>query len=150
MTAPAIIITRLPDWPERLAAYLQASAGQRFAWGSHDCVRFAAGAVLAVTGRDLLPAQWHDRRSAARLLRTLGGLPAAVGAVLPALAGPQLAQRGDVLLVAAPVAGGRAQRRWLAVADGARWWAPGPGGLACGPAHGGAARPVHAWGVGHA
>lgn len=141
----AATITRLPDWPERLAAYLLANAGRRFAWGAHDCVRFAAGAVQTITGRDLLPADWADRTGAARLLRALGGLPAAVGSVLPELPGPALAQRGDVLLVAAPVAGGRALRRWLAVADGARWWVPGPAGLTCGPA----ALAVRAWGVGH-
>jgi hypothetical protein len=137
-------LQRLPDWPERLAAYLAAMRPRRFAWGTHDCVQFAAGAIAATTGRQVLQWQWAGMADAARLLRQLGPLPVAVGAVLPALATPALAQRADLVLVQAPVLPGRAVRRWLAVADGAQWWAPGVNGLACGPI----AAAVHAWRVG--
>ena len=137
-------LQRLPDWPERLAAHLASHSATPFVWGSHDCVRFAAGAVHAITGRHILPADWSDRAEAARLLRSVGGLVPAVDAVLPRLWTTTLAQRGDVLMVCAPgPAGG--WRHWLAVCDGARWWAPSPQGLACGPA----AQAVHAWGVAH-
>lgn len=139
-------LQRLPDWPERLAAYLQAARPLAFAWGAHDCAGFAAGAVHAITGQRVLPAVWADRAEAARVLRALGGLVPAVSRALPALAGPALAQRGDVVLVAVPAGNGRAVRRWLAVADGARWWAPQHGGLCAGPM----AQAVLAWGVGHA
>lgn len=135
-------INRLPDWPERLAAHIAAHRGAAFAWGRCDCVAFAAGAALAITGRELLPARWHSAADAARLLRTLGGLRGAVSSVLPALPSPALAQRGDVVLVAAP---GRVRRHWLAVCDGARWWAPGRQALDSGPM----ASAVAAWGVGH-
>lgn len=137
-------LTRLPDWPERLAAYLAAQRGAVFAWGACDCVRFAAGAVLATTGQQVLPVHWANRSDASRQLRALGGLCAAVDGVLPRLPAPTLAQRGDVVLVQAPVAAGRARRRWLAVVDGALWRTPGPQGLAAGPM----AQAVVAWGVG--
>lgn len=135
------LLQRLPDWPRRLGAYLEAQRGQCFAWGTSDCARFAAGAVQALTGRPVLPWAWADRASAALVLRACGGLVPAVGQVLPELAGPQWAQRGDVLLVQPA---GQA-RRWLAVADSGRWWAPGATGMVSGPA----ADAVRAWGVGH-
>lgn len=127
-----MILHRLPDWPERMAAYLARHAGTPFVWGQHDCVRFAAGLVHAITGVDLLPADWRDRAQAVQVLRALGGLAPAVDGVLPRLSTPALAQRGDVVLVQASAPqGGR--RRWLAVVDGARWWAPSPAGLVQGP-----------------
>lgn len=138
-------LRRLPDWPERLADYLAAMRPHRFAWGTHDCVRFAAGAVHAITGQEPTALQWQGAGDAARLLRRLGTLADAVGQVLPELATPALAQRGDVVLVRAGVHGGRAMRQWLAVADGPHWWVPSATGLASGPmqmAH-------RAWGVGH-
>lgn len=145
MTEPLQPLHRLADWPERLALYLAQHAEIPFAWGTHDCVHFVAGAVRSMCGADVLPAQWQDRAQAAQLLRAMGGLEAAVNATLPRLAGPQWAQRGDVLLVRTPTLAGCA-RRWLAVADGARWWAPTRAGLASGST----AQAVAAWGVGHA
>lgn len=139
-----MILHRLPDWPERMAAYLARHAATPFAWGQHDCVRFAAGLVHAITGVDLLPADWHTRTEAAQVLRRFGGLVPAVDGVLPRLPAPAAAWRGDVLLVQASApAGGR--RRWLAVADGARWWAPSPQGMTHGPL----AQAELAWGVAH-
>lgn len=138
-------IQRLPDWPERLAAYMAAMRPRRYVLGQHDCAQFAAGAVQAVTGRNVLLAQWRDVSEALQVLRAQRGLRAAVDAVLPRLAVPALAQRGDVVLVQAAVGGGRARRQWLAVADGARWWCPAVTGLESGPAE----LAVVAWGVGH-
>lgn len=134
---------RLPGWPERLADYLAAHLHTSFAWGSHDCVRFAAGAVRAVTGLDVLPVQWASRAAAVQALRQHGGLVAAVDGVLPRLPATAQAWRGDVVLVQAP--DGAVVRRWLAVCDSGRWWAPARGGLSCGPM----AEAVAAWGVAH-
>ena len=145
MTATAQPLRRLPDWPERLAAYLAAMRPHRFAWGTHDCVQFAGGAVQAVTGQQVLALQWASMAEAVRLLRSIGTLAQAVGQVLPELAGPALAQRGDVVLVQAAVHNGRAVRQWLAVADGTLWWVPSATGLACGSM----ALAQRAWGVGH-
>lgn len=134
---------RLPDWPERFAAYIARHRGTPFAWGVHDCVLFAAGNVQAITGQWPLSMQWPDAAAAARLLRRLGGLESAVDGVLPRLSSPALAQRGDILLVHG--AQSEKPRQWLAVADAGGWWAPCAAGLVRGS--GGA---LCAWGVGHA
>lgn len=138
-------LRRLPDWPERLAAYLAEQRPHRFAWGAHDCAGFAAGAVLAITGRQVLQVQWAGVADAVRQLRDLGGLQAAVDKVLPRLSSPALAQRGDVVLAQHPVADGRARRQFLAVADGPRCWVPSVTGLHSVPM----GLAVQAWGVGH-
>lgn len=137
-------LRRLPDWPERLTEYLARHTDTPFRWGAHDCARFAAGAVQAITGRDVLSVDWADRAHAAHVLRSAGGLVPAVDQALPRLPSPQWAQRGDVLLVQTPALGG-GLRRWLAVADGPRWWAPTATGLTWGSA----AQAVQAWGVAH-
>ncbi len=43
---------RHADWPARLAAYIEAHRSAPFAWGVHDCVLFASGAIAAITGTD--------------------------------------------------------------------------------------------------
>lgn len=98
---------RLPDWPERLAALVEARRHAPFAWGRQDCVAFAADAAIAVTGRDPLAA-WRGRygseAEADAILADHGGdlyrfmvlLMEAFGA--PACP-PRLAQRGDLALV---------------------------------------------------
>ncbi|KQV31153.1 hypothetical protein [Rhizobium sp. Root1204] len=43
---------RLPDWHSRLSDYIDAVRQTPFAYGSHDCALFAAGAVEAITGVD--------------------------------------------------------------------------------------------------
>ncbi len=44
---------RLDDWRHRLTAYMAASARRPFRMGRHDCSLFAAGAVKAMTGKDI-------------------------------------------------------------------------------------------------
>jgi hypothetical protein len=95
---------RFWDWPERLLAYLDKAQGRRFAWVSddpdtHDCARFAAGAVLAMTGEQLLPT-WGYRTEigAYRHLKREGGLAAMADARLPRI-GIGAARRGDVGLI---------------------------------------------------
>lgn len=43
---------RRPDWKARLSAYVDAVRREPFAYGSHDCALFAAGALEAMTGED--------------------------------------------------------------------------------------------------
>jgi hypothetical protein len=138
------VIRRLPDWPEKLAAYIADNRAARFAWGVNDCALFAAGAVLAMTGQWLPLQRWTSAKSAARAQRAAGGLAVAVDAVLPRLAGPAFAQRGDVVLAQAD--DGRRLRQWLCVVDAGCWWAPGFEGLRRGDMK----FAVAAWGVGHA
>lgn len=59
----------------KLTAYLAEVARTPFAEGQHDCALFAAGAVKAMTGRDLA-AEWRGRytttRGGIRILRKAG------------------------------------------------------------------------------
>jgi hypothetical protein len=154
-------LQRLPGWPEALAAHIERHRATPFDWVAHTCIHFGAGAVLAMTGTDALAgiARWKSAAGAQRLLAAAGGLAAALDARLPRLAAIAHAQRGDLLLVRARpgmeviaareggAAGEAGLREWLAVSDGALWWAPHRTGLDHGPAFG--PEVVAAWGVGH-
>lgn len=51
-TLPDGVPSRLPDWLERLTAYISDCRQKPFRPGQHDCALFAAGAVEAMTGMD--------------------------------------------------------------------------------------------------
>lgn len=96
-------MTRRPDWPERLDAFLEERRDRMFAWGEHDCVLAAADWVLQATGRDPIEGwrgRWSNAAEAARMIAKAGGIEAAVtvrlGLPLDAVA---QAQRGDIALV---------------------------------------------------
>lgn len=97
---------RFPDWPERLAAAVEARTERPFAWGEHDCFLFAADVVLAVTGQDPAAA-WRGRyaseEEAEALIASLGGREAALVAAMAQFGAPEIrptfAQRGDLVLV---------------------------------------------------
>jgi hypothetical protein len=91
---------RFREWPQLLEDYVQSRMAEPFAWGHHDCCRFAAGAVLAITGEDRMP-EYHyaSELAAAKLIRAAGSLEALVRRALgDPLASVALARRGDVLL----------------------------------------------------
>lgn len=97
------IITRRSNWEELLALYIDRVRDQPFEWGQHDCAHFAAGAVKAITGVDLMEGwrgQYTDARSAAEGLRARG-LRTLKGAVCHYLGRPMhpvFARRGDVVM----------------------------------------------------
>jgi len=93
---------RRPDWESRLAAYLAGEHGQPFAWGSRDCVLFAAGAIEALTGED--PAaevrgRYATRIGALRRMKAEGAKEVGdlLDARLPRVAVGH-ARRGDLVL----------------------------------------------------
>jgi len=93
-------MARLIDWPQRLEAYIQERMHAPFEWGVHDCCRFAAGAVIAVTGEDPMHAfDYRNELGAARLIKQAGSLETllldTLGPPLPAVS---FAGRGDVVL----------------------------------------------------
>lgn len=45
-------MARVTDWRKALTGYLRAAGRTAYAPGQHDCALFAAGAVVAMTGRD--------------------------------------------------------------------------------------------------
>lgn len=113
-------------WRQRLHALFDSRLRAPFAWGSNDCVLFAADAVKAQTSKDHASAHrgtYADAAGAARVLAALGGLEA-----LGALAGPAIpplaAALGDVGLAA------HEGRELLAVSTGQHWVAPSARGLA--------------------
>ena len=101
-----------------------------FAWGSADCVRFAAGWVALVTGRDPVAdtaGRYAGCREALRLMVAATGtadLVIATSVILgPPLSHPLMARLGDVVALSTPV--GPA----LGVCAGDAVTAPGPAGL---------------------
>lgn len=94
-------LTRLPDWEDRLSAWLADCAGASFEWGKLDCLMFAAGAVKAVTGFD--PAKGHrgkykSHASSVRYLKTLGATSASdyLDTLFPRVP-KAMARRGDLV-----------------------------------------------------
>ena len=99
--------TRHDDWPDRLAAFLEARRRAPFAWGTNDCVTFAADGVkqLRRDAVDIIAADrgaWATEDEAETLLASRGGLETALAdlaavADLPQVS-PLLAARGDLVL----------------------------------------------------
>lgn len=109
---------------DALIALLHDRARRPFAWGSHDCVRFAAAAVKVQTGRNLLTGlKWRSLKAARALIEQEGGLEAAVDSRL-ARVPPALAVRGDIAAVEDADFGIR-----LMVVEGVTLVGPGKDGL---------------------
>lgn len=96
---------RVADWEARLAEAVAAALAQPFAWGTHDCLTWAAGVRRALTGEDAAR-DWRGTyataRGAARVLRRRGHgtIAAAISAELgPPLPTVLFAQRGDVVVL---------------------------------------------------
>ena len=117
-----------------LDRYLRSWRHRPFAWGEADCVRFAAGWVALVTGRDPVAAtagRYAGCREALRLMRGATGsadLVEATGVILgPPLSHPLMARLGNVVAITTPV--GPA----LGLCAGTEVAAPGPAGLVSRP-----------------
>lgn len=105
-------MTRHPDWPARLAAFVEGRRKAPFSWGGggggQDCALFAADAVLAITGEDPAAAfrgRYSSETGSRRALLRFGAgdLEGTATGILGApLASPLLAQRGDVVLMDRP------------------------------------------------
>jgi hypothetical protein len=97
-------LTRIAGWEHALANYVEAARHVPFAWGRHDCLLFATGAMKLLTGID--PVDWLPEYSnpgeAYVLLRRYAGgdVDAAITKYLgPPLASPLMARRGDIACV---------------------------------------------------
>lgn len=92
--------TRVGNWPELLAEYVEQRRKEPFAWGSNDCCIFAADWVQACTGTDYASA-WRGRYTgelgAARFLKEAGGLEALVDSLAFQRVARSLVGRGDVV-----------------------------------------------------
>jgi hypothetical protein len=65
-------MTRNSNWEMLLADYLRSNQATPFAWGSHDCCTFTAGAVEAITGEDKMPEFRGSYNTALGAARALG------------------------------------------------------------------------------
>ncbi|MDP2131965.1 MAG: hypothetical protein U0995_09660 [Erythrobacter sp.] len=122
MTAP-IALTR--DIPALIDLIAERQA-RPFRWRrGQDCASFAAAAIAAQTGVDVLAdlPRWRTRKAALAVADGLGGLIAAMDARLARIA-PALAQRGDIAGLPDPLLGIR-----LMVVEGATLVGPGARGL---------------------
>lgn len=91
---------RIDGWESRLLYALQEN--RKFEWGACDCCLFAADIVRGISGVD--PAEkfrgkYKSKRGADRIISRLGGLRAAISAQLGDEIIPNLAMRGDVVLL---------------------------------------------------
>ncbi len=124
---PVALPPRLRDWPERYDVLVRQRADWPFVWGVNDCCTFAADAIVAVTGVDVmgtLRQRYQTAFEALGLTQELGGLQAATTALLGEPCDPVRVTVGDVLLVR------NEGREVLAVCNGASALCPGPRGLA--------------------
>jgi hypothetical protein len=121
------MIERLPDWEERLHAYLASLEGAAFAWGRLDCALFVAGAVETQTGHDFAApfrGRYQTARGSVRALRKFGA--GTLAATISAALGETpvgYARRGDVVMadgIAGLCLGGSAV--FVGEADGAPGW----------------------------
>ena len=91
---------RHPDWLPRLRSEIDAANARPFAWGEHDCCKFAARCVDAMTGTTHEASlSYHDKPSALRFLATEGGLEAALTRRFGEPVTWARVQRGDLCLV---------------------------------------------------
>lgn len=139
-------MARLHDWPSALCELIRGARSRPFQWGEHDCLLFAARAVLVMTGTD--PAAevrgtYRTALGAVRRLQACGfpDLESAWDSRFPTRVAPRFISRGDI--VAIPCAARRWRGLGLGIAFGPAIWAPGPDGLVSMPV----ALAVTAWRV---
>jgi hypothetical protein len=95
---------RPPNWPAMLASYCEDARQKPFAWGSHDCVSFAAGWFCLMTGRDVYEpwrGKYDTQFGAYRLIVEAGARDmASAGRILfgDDVKGGGMYARGDVVL----------------------------------------------------
>lgn len=100
---------RVPEWPQLLDAQIEAARDRVFAYGSFDCLLWAADVVAAMTGSD--PAadfrgRYDSEEGALAILDEYGSLEAIITAHCGAPVHPSAAMRGDVVIAEVVVPGG--------------------------------------------
>lgn len=95
-------MARVINWPDVLAAEIEAARVQAYVLGTHDCLRFTCRCIDAMTGVDYWPrfAGYTTRREALRTIAKIAPtLAGAVDIVLgQAMRPAPFAHRGDVVL----------------------------------------------------
>lgn len=94
-------LKRCSNWELRLSKTVESHLYEPFAWGTNDCVMFAADCIEAMTGVALvfhLQCTWASQSEAIRAIAKVGGIGAAVERMGFAKVPPLFAQRGDLVL----------------------------------------------------
>jgi len=96
---------RMSDWPERLAAFVEARRERAFSWGESDCCLFVCDGIEAMTSTDP-GGRWRGlyqtEKGARRVLRDNGGVSGLATLILGPPIPAALAGRGDVMLIDTP------------------------------------------------
>ncbi len=100
-----MVMTRQTGWEMAFSDYLAAARGAPFAWGTNDCMLFAAKAVEVITGlnfyKQYLP--YNTESEANLILQANGGLQAMVSKVMGnGYTNYRQARRGDLALIKMP------------------------------------------------
>ncbi len=116
-------LVRVEDWPTALSVETNALSDRPHEWGVNDCAIFAADAIRAMTGTDLMKSirgRYKTAIGAARVIKNDGfdGLAEYVDSLLPEISLSQ-AKRGDLILCYGP------EGDFLAIRE--RSFAVGPG-----------------------
>lgn len=99
------MVARLENWPLLLSNYLRSRKDMPFAWGSNDCMAFAAYGIEAITGEQLFGdyAGYTTEAEADALLQANDGVEGILTAVMGQPSGIiKMAKRGDIVLINAP------------------------------------------------
>jgi hypothetical protein len=95
-----------PDWPSLLAARIHKQNGVEPAWGTADCITWAADCVLAMTGEDDIHegrGRYSTARGALRVLNKVYGVKLPID-LMDKLWGPRVhisqARIGDIVVKA--------------------------------------------------
>jgi hypothetical protein len=70
-------MTRKPNWPDELSAFIEERRHEPFVWGVNDCCLFACDWIKRATGIDpafALRDKYHSAISAQRLIKKNGGI----------------------------------------------------------------------------
>jgi cell wall-associated NlpC family hydrolase len=146
---------RREDWPQRLAEYLEEHRSTPFVWGTFDCCLFVCDAIEAMTGvdpgRNLRGRYVNETGALDVLLEEYGtdNLERVVEKICELEGYPEMtpsfAQRGDVVIVNAPLSAESMFHVCLGiVAPGGRAAVASPRGFILFPL----SRVVRAWRVG--
>lgn len=97
------VAVRVEDWPERLAAEIDAATAIPFKWGDHDCLTWTFAVRAELTGVDdthLWRGRYGTEEEAQALMKAERMTLYRIGRKLlgKPLTAPLMAQRGDIVL----------------------------------------------------
>lgn len=112
-------LERTTGWESRLFGYIEEKKFTPFAWGTHDCCTFAAGAVFALTEQSVFTPAYSNAFEANSFMESVGGIEAWMTEQFGEPAAPLQGRRGDIAMLALP------DRELLSVVVGEEVVAPG-------------------------